>query len=170
MASVTILPVSRPAESERVVADPAHRSHQAPAPVHGAERSAVIHPVRPRTRTVRRHMPARRGRPRPRACDRSYEPDLHGSRLTRRGRVVVGLIWMLMAIAVIMMINRPADVTPPAVTTTVTVQSGDTLWDLTDGLAPEVDRRVVIGQIIELNGLRSAGDIHPGDVLLVPAG
>ncbi len=75
-----------------------------------------------------------------------------------------------MAIAVIMMINRPADVTPPAVTTTVTVQSGDTLWDLTDGLAPEVDRRVVIGQIIELNGLRSAGDIHPGDVLLVPAG
>ena len=113
----------------------------------------------------RQSMP---GWPRPLPCDRSYEPDLHGSRLTRRGKVVVGAIWLVFAMAIVFMVSRPAEVPMPAETATVTVTSGDTLWELAGDVAPDVDPRVTVEQIIELNGLRSAGDIHPGDLLLVP--
>ena len=161
MASVTILPVTRSdVEVEHTVAAPGR-----------AEHVDLVHPAGPRMRTVRRPAGrARPGGPRPVACDRSYEPDVHGSRLTPRGRLVVGLIWVLMAVAFVAMINRPADVPVPAQTSTVVVQAGDTLWSLAEGLAPEADRRVTISQIVELNDLGSAGDIHPGDVLVVPTG
>lgn len=161
MASVTVLPVTRPEhEVEHAVAVPGH-----------ADRAALVHPAGPRNRPVRRRAThPRPGGSRRAACDRSYEPDLHGSRLTRRGRVVVSLIWVLMAAAIVVMINRPAEVPAPAETSTVVVQAGDTLWSLAEGLVPEGDRRVTISQIVELNGLSSAGDIHAGDVLVVPAG
>jgi nucleoid-associated protein YgaU len=170
MASVTILPVTRPVrEVENTVAIPG----AVPGAVPGrqAERAGVVHPAVQRTRPVRRRPPhLRPGGPRPVACERSYQPGLHGSRLTQRGRVVVGLIWVLLAVAVISMVSRPAEVPVPVETTTVVVRAGDTLWSLADGLAPDADRRVTISQIVELNGLGSAGDIHPGDVLVVPAG
>lgn len=159
MASVTILPVSRPEEGREHAATVAGQVGHAD----------LVHPARPHTRPVRRRVAhPRPGGPRPVACDRSYEPDLHGSRLTGRGRVVVGLIWVLMALAVVAMISRPAGVPAPADTSTVVVEAGDTLWSLAEGLVPEGDRRVTITQIVELNGLSSAGDIHPGDVLVVP--
>ena len=136
--------------------------------------------VRPTVRRVRaaggavpvRVRPSRRsdmpGRPRPVPCDRSYEADLHGSRLTRRGKVVVGAIWLVFVAAIVFMVSRPADVPLPAETAMVTVESGDTLWGLAGELAPDADPRVTVEQIIELNGLRSAGDIHPGDLLVMP--
>ncbi|HEX6337888.1 MAG TPA: LysM peptidoglycan-binding domain-containing protein [Jiangellaceae bacterium] len=108
------------------------------------------------------------GRPRPVACDRSYEADLHGSRLTRRGKVVVAAVWLVFAVAIVFMVSRPAEVPVPAETATVTVKSGDTLWAVAGDVAPGADPRVTVEQIMELNGLRSAGDIHPGDLLVVP--
>jgi nucleoid-associated protein YgaU len=81
---------------------------------------------------------------------------------------VVALLWVAMAAAMAMMIMRPAEVPAPAETTTVVVQPGDRLWGVAAGIAPDGDRRVTISQIVELNGLRSAADIHPGDVLVVP--
>jgi LysM repeat protein len=136
-----------------------------------------IRGARPATRPVRRAgasggldpLPRRTtGRGRVPVCERSYEADLHGSRLTRRGRVVVGVVWLLFAAAIVFMVNRPAEVPMPVDTVTVTVESGDTLWGVAGAVAPGVDPRVTVDQIIELNGLRSAGDIHPGDLLLVP--
>src|SRR5690606_30337593 len=38
------------------------------------------------------------GPPRPIPCDRSYEANFHGSRLTRRGKVVVAAIWLVFAV------------------------------------------------------------------------
>jgi nucleoid-associated protein YgaU len=114
----------------------------------------------------RRYGAASRLQPLP--CDRSYEADLHGSRLTRRGKVVVGAIWVVFAMAIVFMLSQPADVPVPAATATVTVKSGDTLWAMAGEVVPDADPRITVEQIIELNGLRSAGDIHPGDLLVVP--
>src|SRR5690606_19093498 len=46
---------------------------------------------------------------------------------------------------------------------------GDTLWDVAGRVAPEADRREVVTAIGELNDLSSAGDIRPGDRLLLPS-
>jgi LysM repeat protein len=118
-----------------------------------------------RDRSGRHHAS---GRPRPVACDRSYETDLHGSRLTRRGKVLVAAVWLLFAVAIAFMVSRPAEVPLPAETATVTVKSGDTLWALAGDVAPGADPRITVEQIIELNRLQSASDIHPGDLLVVP--
>lgn len=113
-----------------------------------------------------RHLAS--GSPRHVACDRSYELDMHGSRLTGRGRVLVAVVWLLFAVAIAVMVSRPADLPVPAETTTVTVRSGDTLWALAAQATPGADTRITVEQIMELNGLVSAGDIHPGDLLVVP--
>ncbi len=53
-------------------------------------------------------------------------------------------------------------------TTTVVVEAGDTMWALAKSLDADADPRVVVDAIVELNELRSAADIHPGNVLVVP--
>lgn len=130
----------------------------------------------PGERTERRAAPRRSHRarsagppPRPVACGRSYAPDLHGSRLTVRGRVVVGVLWAALVAAMAVMIAQPPGPPEPAETATVVVRPGDTLWGLAGEVAPGADRRVTVDQITELNGLRSAAEIAPGDVLVVPA-
>jgi nucleoid-associated protein YgaU len=174
MTTVTIAPAAK--------ADGQRGEAQLPGRAVGLVREGrpFVTEVRPRVRRVRVPngteqllvRPARRhgmpGPPRAMACDRSYAADLHGSRLTRRGRVVVGIIWLIFAAAIIFMVSRPAELPPPAETTTVTVKSGDTLWRLAGDVAPDADLRVTVDQIIELNGLRSAGEIQPGDLLVVP--
>lgn len=113
---------------------------------------------------VRRAMVAR-----PAACDRSYPADLHGSRLTARGRVVVALAWLLLAVlAAAPILGSPGEPARPLRTTTVVVQPGDTLWAFARSIDGTADPRVVVDAIVDLNGLRSGGDIHPGDVLVVP--
>ena len=49
----------------------------------------------------------------------------------------------------------------------VTVESGDTLWSIASSVAGDSDVRLVIDQIRQLNRLRSA-DIVPGQVLQLP--
>lgn len=184
MTTVTIAPAEEAGLSVGRPVRAMHRSQgyarpSSPAELAGDDQPRVAD-VRPAVRLLRgpdgaeqvRVRPQRRyrvpGAPRPVGCDRSYEADLHGSRLTRRGKMVVGAIWLVFAAAIVLMVSRPAEVPIPAETATVTVKSGDTLWALADDLAPDDDPRVTVDQIIELNGLRSAGDIHPGDLLVVP--
>jgi nucleoid-associated protein YgaU len=104
-------------------------------------------------------------------CERSYAADLHGSRLTARGRLVVALLWAVLAAAAAFAFLRPgagATDVEQVETTTVVVEAGDTMWALARSIDSEADPRVVVDTIVELNGLRSGADIRAGDVLLVP--
>jgi len=167
--TITLLPPARP--TARLVPAPSQRPLRVVRPVEEAPPGAVP-PVQP----PRRHagaQPHRRSALRPRAvaCEQSYAADLHGSRLTRRGRLVVTAVWLLLAAFAAVGILRPGLAADPAPegTTTVVVQPGDTMWALARALDAEADPRAVVDTIVELNGLRSGADIHPGDVLLVPA-
>lgn len=51
----------------------------------------------------------------------------------------------------------------------VTVQSGQSLWELAESLAPTADPRDVIADIVRLNQL-SSEDVQPGQRLALPAG
>ncbi len=109
--------------------------------------------------------------PRPVPCERSYAADLHGSRLSPRGRLVVALLWIVLAAAGAFAFLRPgagSTEVGQVDTTTVVVEAGDTMWALARSLDADADPRVVVDAIVELNGLRSGADIHPGDVLVVP--
>ena len=50
----------------------------------------------------------------------------------------------------------------------VTVESGQTLWQLAESIAPAADPRDVIAEIMQLNQLQSA-DVYAGQELAVPA-
>lgn len=133
----------------------------------------VIEPEHITDERPRRHVARRRpaGQPTPVVCAGSAEPSLHGARLTRRGRVVVAFAWLLLIVAGALAFVRPWDGSPsaPTAVTTVEVRGGDTLWELATDAAPTADPRETVAAIMELNGLSSAGDIRPGDVLEVPA-
>jgi nucleoid-associated protein YgaU len=135
-----------------------------------ADRAAVA-PAPRVVRPVAAPEPGRRTAwPRPVPCERSYEGGLHGSRLTRRGRLVVTAVWVLLAAVAALGMLRPGLAADPAPdgTTTVVVQPGDTLWQLARGLDTTADPRTTIDAIVELNDLRSGADIAAGDVLVVP--
>jgi nucleoid-associated protein YgaU len=135
-----------------------------------ADRAAVARAPRV-VRPVSAPAPGRRTAwPRPVPCERSYEGGLHGSRLTRRGRLVVTAVWVLLAAVAALGMLRPGLAADPAPdgTTTVVVQPGDTLWQLARGLDTTADPRTTIDAIVELNDLRSGADIAAGDVLVVP--
>ncbi|WP_162451931.1 LysM peptidoglycan-binding domain-containing protein [Phytoactinopolyspora mesophila] len=117
---------------------------------------------------VRRVSP---GRAAVRSCSSAAAPSMHGSRLTRRGRIVVALIWVvLIAAAALPFAQQGNGAGSDAQTVSVPVEAGDTLWHVARAVNPDADPRPLVDAIIELNGLRSGSDIHPGDTLLVPLG
>ena len=94
-------------------------------------------------------------------------------RLTRRGRVVVLVGVLTLALALFTLFGAPAASTDhvrhvPA--TTVVVQPGQTLWDIAQSVAPHEDPREVIASIVDLNALSDPGAIRAGQPLHVPAG
>jgi hypothetical protein len=123
---------------------------------------------------VVRHRPAGRavGRGGPVVCTDSHAPDLHGSRLTPRGRVLVALVWLVMGvIAALMVATIPGDGSQAtAPTTKVMVEPGVTLWQLAGHVQPTADRHDTVATIMSLNDLESASQIRPGDILIVPVG
>lgn len=163
MATVTMLPTAVEIEREgRRVADP-----DGPVTGRGSRGVGPRGSGRP-VRVIERRSPVEGHGPRPVRCDQSYEPDLHGSRLTARGKVVVAALWLAMVAVMGVMLANPAETPRPAETATVVVGSGDTLWGIAEGLVVGADRRETIAQIMDLNGLATASDIHPGDILVVP--
>ena len=94
-----------------------------------------------------------------------------GLRLTRRGRAVVVAIAVMIALAAGSVAQQASARTPGrAVPVTAhTVTSGETLWQIADGLAePGQDVREVVDQLIALNELPGSG-LHVGQQILVPA-
>jgi LysM repeat protein len=97
-------------------------------------------------------------------------------RLTRRGRVVVAVAAALLLAALSLVIAASAQATNHPVPraaqqniTQVTVRPGQSLWSVAQSTDPDADTRVVVQQIVELNGL--AGNVvFAGQRLWVPRG
>jgi len=122
-----------------------------------------LRPVRPARAISGRQTPARR----PRVAH--ARPDSTGMRMTRRGRLVV----LAVALLVVLLPGAwramaTAQVEGPT-TVAVTVQSGDTLWGIATSIDPGADPRALIAEIREMNALTQTG-LVPGQVLVVPVG
>jgi LysM domain len=112
---------------------------------------------------------------RPVQAARTRQPRL---RLTRRGRIVlIGFPLILLSALLISLagfLNAPAkaadSVSELALTPTVsvTVQPGESLWEIAGTVAPERDRRDVVADIVQLNNL-DAGRVMPGQQLFIPS-
>ena len=92
-------------------------------------------------------------------------------RLTRRGRVAV-LLAALLTIAVLAVALGPSttatgDAGDPVPTRTVTVQPGDTLWELATEANPNGDLRQTVDDIMRLNSLPTA-HLPMGSEIAVP--
>jgi nucleoid-associated protein YgaU len=93
-------------------------------------------------------------------------------RLTRRGRIVLVLAVLTLALVGFALIGSPAVSTGEAhhaAKHTVVIHGGETLWDLAGRIAPGEDPRVVISDIVDLNNLSDAGSIRVGQKLYVPS-
>jgi hypothetical protein len=96
-------------------------------------------------------------------------------RLTRRGRVVVAVAAALVLAALSLVIASAAQATNHPVSSgaaqqglaQVTVHPGQSLWSVAESADPAADTRVVIQQIIELNGL-TGNVVFAGQRLWVP--
>jgi LysM repeat protein len=93
-------------------------------------------------------------------------------RMTRRGRAVLTTVVAtpLVIVALIAGINAGGAIGTGSSTPlqSVTVSSGETLWQLAQQIAPNADPRDVVADIIQVNELASA-DITPGEKLDIPA-
>jgi hypothetical protein len=98
-------------------------------------------------------------------------------RLTRRGRVVVAVATALLLAVLSLVIAASAQATShPAPSgaaqrnlAQVTVRPGQSLWSVAENADPNADTRVVVQQIIELNGL-TGNLVFAGQRLWVPRG
>ena len=92
-------------------------------------------------------------------------------RLTLRGRVVLvaALVLVLFASLSSVRIVTQAGVGPVGPTTrTITVHTGQTLWQIAEQVAPRDDPRDTVDRIRELNALDTAV-VQAGQRLIVPA-
>jgi hypothetical protein len=101
---------------------------------------------------------------------RDVAPKLH---LTKRGRAVLTALISLPLIvaALVFAVNGGGAVATDhqgSALHYVTVESGETLWQLAGEIAPKADPREVISDIVHLNQLPSS-DIEAGQRLAIPA-
>ena len=92
-------------------------------------------------------------------------------RLTRRGRLTVFLLSLLVALTAAFVLAGGAvgtgEAGQPAPTEIVQVAPGDTLWGIASDLATDGDVRGVMNEIERLNALESTG-LAAGQKLRVP--
>jgi hypothetical protein len=156
---VTLAPVAALPKAPPPLAAPpaALRPAAAPRPV------AVPRPVAAPPRTARRAPVA--------------QPTTSPLRLTRRGRVVVAGLAVLLVSALSLLVAGAAQATSHAAPASpaghsvaqVTVRPGQSLWSVAEGADPGADTRLVIQRILRLNALH--GDtVFAGERLWVPRG
>ena len=112
---------------------------------------------------------------RPAGKARAVQPPL---RLTRRGRIVlVGIPLILLSAVLITLagfLNSPAKAAESATelsvtpTVSVTVQPGESLWGIAAAVDPGRDPRDVVADIVQLNNL-DGGRVMPGQRIFVPS-
>ncbi|GIH90450.1 LysM peptidoglycan-binding domain-containing protein [Planobispora siamensis] len=95
-------------------------------------------------------------------------------RLTRRGRIVVVVLLVLVTLAMLWVGSRIAPASAAGHPGReglpwVRVHQGDTLWEIAEAVTPEGDPAVTVDRIMELNGL-SGTLIRPGTRIYLPAG
>jgi hypothetical protein len=142
--------------------------------------TAPLDPPAPAPSRASRPQPSREqaARPRP-ASNKATRPETANPplRLTRRGRVVVAVAAALVLAALSLVIASTAQATNHPVSARaaqqglaqVTVHPGQSLWSVAESADPAADTRVVIQQIIELNGL-TGNVVFTGQRLWVPRG
>jgi hypothetical protein len=94
------------------------------------------------------------------------------TRLTRRGRLLVSLAVLLLAVTGGVLLTGGgaalAGTDRPAVShQQVTVQPGQTLWQIAERTAPGADPRETVQRILDLNGLQTS-EVQAGTALLLP--
>jgi hypothetical protein len=90
-------------------------------------------------------------------------------RLTRRGRVVVlGLVLLLGALVGFLVASPGQAADPPKPAVTAVVQPGDTLWSFAERNVPRWHTIDAVAEIQRLNHLEGSV-IHPGQRLVLPA-
>ena len=110
--------------------------------------------------------PAAAGRRRPATAGRM--------RLTRRGRVVVAVVVLLLSVATAVLVVRAAEglserlsdrsAVPASAPAVVTVRPGDTLWGIARRIAPDRDTRAVVAELQRVN-LLPTGEVRAGQRL-----
>lgn len=112
-----------------------------------------------------RSTPAAARRPHGRGPDRVV-------RLTRRGRLVVFLAALAVVLGLFVAFGSSVvasdEAGDPAAVTTVTVQPGQTMWEIAREANPSGDVRHTVHEIAELNALPSAGQLPVGEQIAVP--
>jgi hypothetical protein len=98
-------------------------------------------------------------------------------RLTRRGRVVVAALAVLLVTVISLLAASAAEATNHAPSpgaarqnlVRVVVSPGQSLWSVAESTDPDQDTRAVVQQIVDLNGL-SSDVVFAGQQLWVPRG
>ncbi len=91
--------------------------------------------------------------------------------LTRRGQIVMVIAVLGLLLLGWVALGAPTVATDHAnhaVTRTVVVEPGQTLWDIASTAAPDQDPRVVIADIEDLNAISDPGDLVAGQPLDIP--
>lgn len=89
-------------------------------------------------------------------------------RLTRRGRVVLVLLFaMVSATTALTVATASRAAHPPGAPVIETVRPGDTLWSLAERHLPEQDRITTVEKIREINGLEDY-TLRPGQEIVLP--
>lgn len=126
---------------------------------------AAVAPA-PRSAGIRRGVEGRPG-----AGGRPGEPALPPLRLTARGRRLVAVLVLLVALAVVALgtavLGGGGDGLELMGTTSVIVDPGDTLWSIASAVAGDRDVREVVDGIQRLNDVEDSA-ILPGQVLQLP--
>ena len=91
-------------------------------------------------------------------------------RLTARGRAVVTGLLVVMAVAALLLtasVSGAGTSSTPVPVRQVTVEPGQTLWEIAGNVAPDADRRDTVATILELNALPGSS-VQAGQQIAVP--
>lgn len=107
-------------------------------------------------------------------CGTPSHPAAQGVRLTRRGRLLVSTLALVLLVVGAVLLSGGGSAFAGteaggqrAVADRVTVQPGETLWAIAERVAPGADPRDTVQQILDLNGLQTA-QVQSGTALVVP--